>query len=518
LDQQDVALNQLGNSVLTAVLSLAACVPGSLGASSDRPGSIAAVETPEMALANQRLADAMKLVGDKYWTPALAALTAITKAKGFSALSADFQYRTLSTAAKVAFDDGQPGIARDYLKRVLAMPQAGYEDWYTQLRAAIRLEQKLDAVNCWTSIAQKWPERLADLPDRSIYSAVTDAKALKHDVALRLLQALYKAHWNPPWPSGPSGIWRDLALLLLERDRVPEAIGVSTAVSDPYVLIAIRADRRFDAVTAANPAMFDIAAAAEREMRERRRAAENAPDSLALRNSVIVELRQQQRYAEMLAEADSVLQELKSTNSPEKIFKDYKDQYPWLLEYRARALKRLHRWDEALEQLTAASQINVNGRANVSQLINLAALDNALGRPEEVLAHVRGLDGSTNALGMMRIEKVRLEAAVQLGDKVQAARALSYLKEHRADSLPFYQWSLIVANELEQASKLLISRLRDKDQRQDALQSVQRYAAEPGPEWDQSLGARWRAVLDRPEVQAAILQVGRVESYPLEEN
>jgi hypothetical protein len=51
----------------------------------------------------------------------------------------------------------------------------------------------------------------------------------------------------------------------------------------------------------------------------------------------------------------------------------------------------------------------------------------------------------------------------------------------------------------------------DKGQRQDALLSVQSFAPMQGTPRDMDLEARRRAVITRPEVQAAIRQVGRVE-------
>ena len=123
----------------------------------------------------------------------------------------------------------------------------------------------------------------------------------------------------------------------------------------------------------------------------------------------------------------------------------------------------------------------------------------------------------TSRYGTTALESVRLDAASQLGDSVQAARSMQYLEEHRADAPKAYEDALIVANQPDRAAKLLLERLRDKDQRPAVLASVQTYAVPPRTPRKIELEARWRTVLARQDVHAAIQQVGRVEQYKLEE-
>jgi hypothetical protein len=98
---------------------------------------------------------------------------------------------------------------------------------------------------------------------------------MPNGAALALLQALYGAHWKLKWEIEPSTAWRDLTLLLLGKARLAEAHEVASHVTDVYVLIAMRADRRFDAVIAANQPQFDIEAASEREFHALQAAADS---------------------------------------------------------------------------------------------------------------------------------------------------------------------------------------------------------------------------------------------------
>jgi hypothetical protein len=116
----------------------------------------------------------------------------------------------------------------------------------------------------------------------------------------------------------------------------------------------------------------------------------------------------------------------------------------------------------------------------------------------------------------MQMESVRLDAAYQLGDLEQVERSLRYLSIHRADAPGTYEIALISVNQLDRATLELVAELMDPSERQDALLGIQSFAPTPETPRDMDLDARLRAVIARPEVQAAIRKVGRVESYPLE--
>jgi hypothetical protein len=495
--------------LLPALLCLAACAAG--------PHAISIKGPPDSALASRQLDEAMNLVAEKNWPEAVVALRSIIEAKTFGNLPGEFKYRTLSTAGRVAFYHGPPQLGYDYLGRVIAMPQADFGDWLQRLRAAAQLGDEADSVSTLTVIMQRWPDRGRSLNPDYILKVANEAKQLPRVAAFALLQALYGAHWKLKWDIEPSATWRDLALLLLEKHRLTDAGDVAAHVTDVYVLIAMRADRHFDAVVAANPAQFDIEAAAEREFQGFEAAAEKAPHSLELKSHVIDALLRQQHYEAALAASDAILLDIRSTNFPRNLYEDYDEQAPWFLNYRDITLERVGRWDEALAQLMDASLMYENHESNVSQLINLGYLYCELRRPDDALAAIGRLAARTSADGTMQLEEVRLEAAEQLGDTKQVERSLQYLRIHRADAPAVYENGLIAVNQPERAAHELIARLLDPDRRQDALLEVQTFATAPGTPQDMELEARQRAMIARPEVQAAIRKVGRVASYRLEE-
>jgi tetratricopeptide (TPR) repeat protein len=498
-------LNMLRVLIALIVLGLSACA-------SVNPK---AVPGDNVAAALQ-LDQAEQLVADKNWPQAIAALQVVIEATPFHRYPSDIRYRALSTAGKVAANHGKLEPGYEYLVRVTAMPQATFYDWLERMHAARKLGHEADSVNCLTWVARRWPDRIVEFNGDYVVEIVDEASHLSHGVRLPLLQALYDAHWKLKWDVEPSSSWRDLALLLLENGSLAKAIEVSSHVTDAYVLVAMRADRRFDAVVSANPAEFDIEAAADQEFHWFQSASEKTPQSLELQSDVIRVLAQQQHYAAMLASADSVLFAIQSTNFPRKLYQDYDEQLSSFLNLREVALERAGRWDEAVAQLTKASLLSEEYGGNVSQLINLGSLYCALGRPKEALTAVDNVLAATSAYGASAMEIVRLDAAVQMGDSKQVRHSLRFLRTHRADSSSDYEYALIVTNQLDRAAGQLKAQLLDQDERQHALLSVQTYAPATGTARELELDARQRTVIARRDVQAVIQRVGRVETYRLE--
>lgn len=442
----------------------------------------------------------------------LTALREIIATPTFKTLPGDTQYRDLLTAGKLAVALGQQRRGYDFIVRAADMLDASWDVRLLQVQVAFKLGLKAEAMNGTKLLVQRWPDQVAELPTGFLDAILRDSVHVPHATYLSLLQALYAMHWKLKWDIEPSTAWRDLALLLLEKGSLSEAIEVATHVSNPYVLIGMRADRRFDAVIEALPAEFDIEAAAARELKDFESASDRAPHSLELKSRVIVELGNQRHYAAMLAESDSVVSAIRSTNFPEKLFVDYYEQYEGLLNLRAMALEREEQMEAAVAQLQAASVSN-----NTNQLINLAQFYCDLGRPADALDPIRRVKGDTSPYGAMVLESVRLDAAVQLGDRGQIAASLKFLQNHAADAPGAYLDGLLSANQIDRAALVLVGQVLDPDQRQEALARVQDYALPPQTPREMEITSRWREVLARREVQAAIHKVGRVESYHLEQ-
>src|ERR1700674_2315813 len=495
---------------LLAVFGLAGCTPGPQKPGHEVAKPISADKTSELAVEQQRLRDIIVFTS-KHYGRGLAELRDAIAAPAFKSLSVDDQFQALTLAAG-ATTPTETTLAHGYIDRAIALPGIGFEDRLATLSLAVNSGYASAAAKSLTLLARQWPDRLASFDKRLIFRALWLAEHAAPGDRFLVLQALYAAHWKVEWNIEPSPYWRDLALLLLEQGSLREAIDVSTHIIEPYVLIAMRADRRFDALVAAHPDQFEVELAADRELKFFQSLSDEHPKSLALKARVMEALLHEQHYAAMLAASDYAVQEIRATNFPDKLYDDYVEEHGSYFNLRSVALQREGRWDEAVAQLVEAGH-----EGDISQLIILASLYCALDRPKDAVTVISPLGPTrTSAYGAMQVEAIRLQSAVQLGDRAQLSRSMQFLSSHYADAPRAYLYALIVAKRLDKAARYLITELEDKELRQSILPDIQEYLPTPGTKAELEIEAQWRSIVARKEVQAAIHKVGRFESYHLE--
>jgi len=496
---------------LLAIFGIVACASSPQKQAHGIAGSHSADKTAELAAEQQRLHAVMTSRGNDFGRQ-LTALQELIEAPAFKSLSVDDQFEALMRAARASLYSKQRALASDYIARVIALPGLGFEDQVGAVEQAREIGNWAVAVHCLTSIAHQWPERLAALRAGTVALLVHAADDLPRNDKFLLLQALYAARWKLEWDIEPSEYWRDLALFLIEKGSLGEAIDVSSHITAPYALIGMRADRRFDAVVSAHPDQFDVELAADQELRTLQSLSDEHPKSLWLKARVMEALQHKKHYAAMLAASDSVIQDIRATNFPDKLYDDYVQEHDAYFELRSIALEREERWDEAEAQMVAAAR-----DGSIDQIINLAYLYCALDRPKDALA-VLGPVGPTRTspYGAMQAEVLRLQSAVELEDRDQTSRSMQFLRSHHADAPRTYLYGLIVANQLDQAAHYLITELEDVGLRQSVLPEVQEYLPNPGTKTELEMEARWQSVIARKEVQTVIHKVGRIERFNLE--
>jgi hypothetical protein len=431
-------------------------------------------------------------------------------------LSSDDQYHALLAAGEVEMGLHQWSLARGYMTRAAAMPQSTADDQLALLSIGWQLSDQPLIADSLTVVAKKWPGRLGDIDEDNLLSFLHTAARLPRATRLGLLQSLYAANFKLKFGIEPSDTWRDLMLLLIAQGRVAEAADVSARITDPIVLVEIRADRRFDAVVAAHPEAFDAEAAADRQISWLQSKDENGADSLRVKVLLMAALMRRHHAPAALAIADDAIAEIRDTNYPERRFVDYLAEYGDLLTERAYTLLDLGLWDQGVAQLKEAAGEFEHDRDNVRAVIDLAEVECDLARPAEARSALAQITAALSPYGDMRVEAVRLDIAAQEGDAAQIERSLSYLRAHRDEAFVSYLSALIIANQPDRAAEELRRQLLGPDTRQDALENVQTYAPQPATPRDLEMRARWQSVLARPDVQHAITGVGRVQSYDLE--
>ena len=380
--------------------------------------------------------------------------------------------------------------------------------WSAMLRDAYTDRDAPSAVLSLTVIAERWPDTLTTLPRPSVSYAIRKAEG---DERYRLCKALLASSPGREIVNG-GYLWREFALLQLGRGEQKAAAASLAAITHPHVIISVMADKRFDPIRANVSPPLDVQRGAALTIDADREACRKHPDQLLPVIELVDDLLTATRFADALQEADDARAKADGPRGPSE-YTDYQDQYVWLLDYRARALRELGRWTEAVQQLDAASRLSGNG--NVSQVLNLALLYNRLGQPEAARQTLLRVAPRLSAYGSMQNALEVLRSALQLGDREASQRALDFLREHQADSVKTYERALLEVGKPQEAAQLLIKQLQDTKQRSETLLRVQDYAHGATTERMEEYRLRWQAMQSLPEVRDAIAAVGHVGSYPV---
>jgi tetratricopeptide (TPR) repeat protein len=420
-------------------------------------------------------------------------IRALVDAPAFEQLSAKDQFIALNLLGSALFAAGDKAQAHAALVRASALPMATPGVWRLRLSSADR-EDKAEALQCLTIIAQRWPDSLSGIPFGAIAETLHDTQNRPEfaDARFKTIEALWLAHWpGPDAEFPPDQIWQSLSASYLDQGRTAEAAAVVTAITDPTILARLISDPRYDQLRIKLADHFDIAKAHERYLVALRAFAAAHPTKLHAVVSVIGELSEQGETEQALTLADATLAKIKAAPTDQPAFVDTNQWLPWLNDRRAKILRELGRFDEAVTALTDASK----APGTESQSINLGLLLNSLARPNEALAAVASVrEADVSNYGQMEVWLVRACAYAQLG------RASDYQL-----ALQAVQHALLCDNEGDAAATALITRLREPLERAAALNDVNPV---PPPaaalRFDKIIDERTRALLARADVRTAI--------------
>lgn len=323
---------------------------------------------------------------------------------------------------------------------------------------------------------------------------------------LDLLQALFDSGFSFEDGEQPSDWWRELVERRLLENDFNGARLIAGRIEAYDTLLSMRIDRRFDVLTQSMPARFDISAAARRDLARFQSRVDEDPRSLQKRVNLARMQRQLGHPRDAVALMDSALV------AGEAQFDDWKEQFPWALTLRGFGFLDLGKPSEALADLTRADEVTREGTDRASFVINLALAQARLGRGDDAKATIDRV-GGTSDFGALLSANVYHMAHTTKGERALAEAALARIRA-RADSAPeVYFSALLRAGHLDSAKQVLLERLRDPARRAQALMEVQQYRDPPPTAVMRPVVERKRELLARPEVRAAILEVGRIESF-----
>jgi hypothetical protein len=446
---------------------------------------------------------------------ALADLKAAAGVEAFGLLDRDEQFSLLYMLTRAALQRKDGGTAFSTVKQAIEIEGDLKDLWLMRVQAAVDVKDYDDAAATIGLLAKRWPGSLAGLSDGYLLSAPQKVSGKSKEA---LLQALYDAQWKPADQFRDMGeFWLPLVITLVDRGDLKQAAAVSHLIDNSGVLIEMRADKRFDAITRAEPDRFDIMKAIDARLAKLRKLSADRPDMLEGPNDIADLLITLDKPSEAAAMLEDVIAKSRSVNEAKPYFQDADGQLGRAFELDAQALELLGRRGDAIKaHQRGAAQIE-QGKVNVSQTLDLALRFDNLGRPKDALEAIANFDPAhASPFGLMVWYEARSCAFAQLGDQDNLAKSLAYLKDHADDGQNSYKYALICANDTEAYAKALIADLEDPERRADALFDLQNFKTWPshGP-WAHERGERTERIMARADVKAEVAKVGRIETYPI---
>ena len=503
------------NARVGIVLAALFVVASSSSMAADDPAP-PAVTDRESAL--DRLKRVQEALQAKDYAAAAATLDAVFAAD-FDNLAPGLRHSALLFATFVAIGREDLLTAHEYAVAATSLSDASADEWALRASIALEVQNFGDAAFSLKTLAEQWPAKLHQFAGQTIYSLST---SMSHDPQLAqarmdLIAALFDAKYTAEYGFEPAYLWSELAAALLEKNRPELALKVLERIDDPKLLARMRVDRRFDALVAAKPSAFDIASAAKARCRQLHELMGKYPRDL----QPVIEYMYAQftvgAFKEIIELADQILTSVRRAPKDQPPFDELESKLNWIYDIKAHALRARGRWKQSLEVQEKARSMRNNSADKVSQAINLGFFFNEHGEPAKALQALEGIDWghSLSGYGRMQLEHVRLRALLQLGRRDEAETVLSYLRQNQKDAPDTWQTALLDWGDADGAAALYIARLRDPQQRPEALWAAQIFPSTPTLPMEEEADSRWNALLARQDVAAAIDEVGRREKMPI---
>lgn len=446
---------------------------------------------------------------------ALPAAREFWRSSEFATISVETRTALLTEMVQCAvrLQDADAAIAFAQASKALGASRADF----ILLVLGVTFDRDTVAIDAFHAAAVNSRSLVARMPWRLAWGALNAAHDLDPSGAseLRVHDVLSTLSYAPEEGGFDDSLRTQHALLLLTAGQPDRARERVSTVLEPRQVMIMRVDRRFDALHQDSTflARLDVRAAAEADLARARSTAR--PNNLNDVLRIAQALRSLGRHDEALALLDHHIARAQAPAGGG--YEDVEDSLNWLLNERAYTLYDLDQADEAREAFGNSIAVGESGDWNVSQVINFASMLISEQRPRDALEVVRTV-GRTSPYGDMWIAAVRACAAAQLGDTALQETSLTYLRAHVDDNVAALARALLCVNDLDGAAALYVQRLSDLEQRRGALLALQRYRSPLGSAlpYTAVLRERLERVRERPEVQAAVAAVGRIEDVPLQ--
>ena len=443
-----------------------------------------------------------------------------------TAMSAQI-YKQLSpnTQHEVAFLYGMAELQLGHLDDahhgfVLASenPMAGLEDWYQRLAIATTKNDAADAYLAFKQLRDHWPSFVSRLSLSDAIDLDVNFAALKTAPEARRVfgETLARQDWHPPDPmEDPSTVWLPYAVSLAESGRADDALAIAGRITDPMSVIAMRADKRFDAAIAKDPDVFDPMKRGRAWLALMQKISKDAPHRLEAKIALARAFHKLSENKQALEGLEAALPETGGCNAGRPIYEDFCEEIANALILRGEILISLGRADEGLA--AHLSLLSVGRTKNDLLDLMTAARLNVFGHTDEAL---RILDSpyrdTLSPYWPIAHAEIRACTLANAGRNKELQKEFAFLRAHKAQDPMHLEVAQLCANDLDGAAATLIDMLRSPTDRSEALADLQIYSDVGLAPYSRILRQRAAAVRARRDVQAVLAPVGRVLTYDLQ--
>lgn len=396
---------------------------------------------------------------------------------------------------------GEKDRAYADIRRATALEEASDEAWHVRLVFDLQEKNFERAIETMEAMTQGHGQALNSSPQRWYWAMLGELERTRADaLRSRLLRLLSDPAYSPTEPLATADGFRSrYAGQLAASGDLDGARQLVADLKGARAIARASLDSRLRQFFPKDP---DVRAAGERGFKEHLRAMQLHPELLEAVNDVAADLR-------LLGRPEEALKVLKAVEGQLQTFEDRGEHLTWWWNSLAQTFRMLGRYDEAVAAFRKGTELAEGGAPNISQRINLAALQNAFGHSDEALktlAVFQGPGPHGSPYGEMQLYEVRGCAKALGGQHPQAE--LDYINAHDRDAPDSLQQILLCMGDVDGAAAALIRQLDDPEQRAEALMNASDFDDEPvkGPETARTRASK--AMYERAEVKAAIERAG----------
>ena len=391
-----------------------------------------------------------------------------------------------------------------------------------RFRGAYERKARPEAARALAEIAARFPAALSRYSDDVIESTSLPQPVSSPDenaARLELLQQLFALRWKSRFGVEPSDLWMELIVRLVEKGRVNDAVAVVPHIQSAREMVVLKVDKRFEPLMRLSAPVPGVEGTAKLNVSNWQAVMVRFPRSLeAVVEFVDASLRAGE-YEQALAATDAAIAKMVAAKSPRDVYDDADNMLTWLYARRASALRALEKWGESEAELRKAMELPERGGRNISNTINLAGFYVMIGRPDDAVAALGPMapdgGGRVSSFGLMQVKRVLCMVAVLRNDEAATHEAFEFISKHRTDAPGTFESMLLWTNRQDEWAQYVIERLRNPAERADELRDLQIYAEKPPHPAQIVMDKRYRAFADRPDVRAAVAEVGVIEHFSI---